>query len=137
MIAASITWSGGAFAQRQYQAKGQTIGCATARATAALSGSDFRRSDPNWVTFVMNDGQCVVITPASRWAAITFGSEMLMRNVVPGDGRQFYIPAVDLKELFPKAPAPASARATSTNGQETFTVGRVGHANRTLNVENA
>lgn len=41
MIAASITWSGGAFAQRQYQAKGQTIGCATARATAALSGSDF------------------------------------------------------------------------------------------------
>ena len=135
IIVASTTWSGGASAQHQYQAKGQTIGCATARAAAALSGSDPRRSDPNWVMFVMNDGHCVVITPASRWAVITFGTEMLMRNVVPGDGRQFYIPAVDLRELFPEAPPPVSTRAVSTKGQETFTVGRVGHANRTLKVE--
>ncbi len=130
--AAALSWNVAASGQHLYQVKENTIGCASPRAAAALSGSDPRRSDPNWVRSVMNDGGCLVVTPASRWALVRFGQDFLVRNLVPGDGRELYISAYELSEIFPATPSPAAAKPVTPRGQETFTVGRVGHANRSL-----
>ena len=130
--AAALSWNVAASGQHLYRVKENMIGCASPRAAAALSSSDPRRSDPNWVRSVMNDGGCLVVTPASRWALVRFGQDFLVRNVVPGDGRELYISAYELSEIFPATPSPAAAKPVTLRGQETFTVGRVGHANRSL-----
>jgi hypothetical protein len=57
-------------------------------------------ADPGWVNCVMTDGHCVRITSASQWSFIAqSGTVLLMRNVVPGTGAQFYIPAAALTVL--------------------------------------
>ena len=123
-------------AQTLFQVREPTIGCSTPRAAAALSGSDPRRNDPGWVDYVMRDGRCVQITPASRWALVAPGPEMLMRNVVPGDGQTFYIPGHDLLALSRQPAAPPRPPRTAGAGQQKFMVGRIGRANRSLTVQN-
>ena len=90
-------------AQTLYQARKPTVGCVNPRATAALTGNDPRRGEPAWVSFVMRDGRCVQITPASRWALVSPGPMMLLRNVVPGTGAKFYVAEAELAAVRPLA----------------------------------
>lgn len=98
-----------------YQARAPTVGCASERAARALSAGDSRMADPGWVQFVMTDGHCVRITSASQWSLVAqSGTLLLMRNVVPGTGAQFYIPAAALTALGGPAAQPAPAPGSAT-----------------------
>ena len=108
-------------AQALYQAREPTVACINPRATAALTSNDPRRGDPGWINYVMQDGRCVQITPASRWELVKPGPIMLMRNVVPGTGAEFYIASGALAALQPvRVPAPStpyvSPPRTATTG---------------------
>ncbi|HTW29556.1 MAG TPA: hypothetical protein VME92_20695 [Acetobacteraceae bacterium] len=107
---ACVTAGHGAFAQTLYRARGNTIGCVNPRATQALTSNDPRRYDPNWVAYVMSDGRCARITPASRWTLLArSGGTVLMRNVVPGTGAEFYVPRWAMAALAPNPPHAAVA----------------------------
>jgi hypothetical protein len=98
-----------AAAQPSYEARQATFGCATERAALALTNtSDPRLSDQGFVDYVRQDGHCVQITPASRWAVLRrAGRLLLVQNVVPGTRAQFYVPAIDMGPVG----APSTSRA--------------------------
>jgi hypothetical protein len=101
-----------ASAQPLYQARYPTYACASDRATIALTRNDPRMSDSGWVNYVMGNGQCVQVTPNSQWAMVhPSGSLVLLRNVVPGSGAEFYFSRTAMIAL--GGPPPPSQPAAS------------------------
>ena len=111
-----------ASAQTLYRARTPTIGCVSQRAAAALSSNDPRMGDPGWVNYVMNDGQCVQVTPRSEWSLIArSGTVSLMQNVVPGSSAQFYIPRAAMVALGEQTPRPTTSPAPAQGTRWTAT----------------
>lgn len=118
-------------AQPVYQARLPTYACVSGRATAALTGNDPRMSDPGWVNYVMSDGQCVQVTPDSQWSLVRpNGSLLLLRNLVPGTGAQFYFSRAAMTVLGPSPrpatpPLPPPARWTAVSGTALSVTGSI------------
>jgi len=112
-----VAASGAARAEALFQVRHNSIGCVSERATLALSSPEEpRRSDPGWVAFVRRDGQCVDVTPTSRWALVRVGGPTtLARNVVPGSGALLYIPTVDFVAQVGRSAAASTPRAARSD----------------------
>lgn len=103
LVVASIVWLAATerplLAQTEVHPLRQTVACATARATRALSNqTDPRRFDPDWVKYVINDGQCVTLLPSNYVDILDVEGDMTKVSVVSTtDTRGLYVKSGDLE----------------------------------------
>ncbi len=77
-----------------YHVQNNTYGCQNPRATLALTNPlETRRSDPGWVSYVVNDGTCAPITPNSPWRLIRHEGDLVLMSYAGTTGRPgtFYL----------------------------------------------
>ncbi len=106
------------YANRLFHVIAPTYGCKNPRATRALANkADYRQGDPNWIAYVVSDGQCVQVTGKSVWSADQLIGDLTIATYQGSSAPRdyFYIKTSDLFDnngLHPnELPHPIKAQA--------------------------
>ena len=106
-----------------YHVQHNTYGCHNPRAALALTNpAEVRRSDPGWVNYVVNDGQCAPITPNSPWRMERLQGDLAVMSYAGTTGLPgtYYLRASDLSApvvTTVAAPLPSAAQDGPSNFQ--------------------